>query len=106
MSGYLIEGAVVEPDSIRKMKNKVDELITDLAKSAKELIDKTENLNQKGFQDGNFESLYRVITERKDDLEKLKNIMKSFSGYLHETEKNIRNLVDAKKINSNFNSNL
>jgi hypothetical protein len=106
MSGHLVEGAVVEPDSIRKMKNKVDELITDLAKSAKELISKTENLNQKGFQDGNFESLHRVITERKEDLEKLKNIMLSFSDYLQETEKNIRNLVEAKKISSNSNINI
>jgi hypothetical protein len=106
MSGHLIEGAVVEPDSLRKMKNKIDELINDLAKSSKELISKTENLNQKGFQDGNFENLHRVITERKEDLEKLKNIMGSFSDYLSETEKNIRNLVESKKINSNFNMNL
>ena len=105
MSGFRFKGAGVEPDAVRKMKNKVDELIADLHRSADELISKTENLNQKGFQDGNFESLYRVIIERKDDLEKLKNVMKSFSELLQNTERNIIEL-NSKRINSNSNFNI
>ncbi len=106
MSGHLIQGAVVEPDSLRRMKEKIDRLAEDLARTSKELINRTEELNQKGFQDQNFESLHRIITERKEDLEKLKNIMISFSEYLVEVERNIRQLVESEKIRSNFNSNL
>jgi hypothetical protein len=106
MSGHMIQGAVVEPDSLRRMKEKIDMLAEDLARKSKELINRTEELNQKGFQDQNFESLYRIITERKVDLEKLKNIMISFSEYLVEVERNIRKLVESEKIRSNFNLNL
>jgi hypothetical protein len=106
MSGHMIQGAVVEPDSLRRMKEKIDRLAEELARTSKELISRTEELNQKGFQDQNFESLYRIITERKEDLEKLKNIMFSFSEYLVEVERNIRQLVESEKIRSNFNLNL
>jgi hypothetical protein len=106
MSGYLVKGAVVEPGSIKLMKDKIDQLTSDLAKTSKELINRTEELNQKGFQDQNFESLYRIINERKEDIEKLKNIMISFSDYLNEVEKNIRKLVESEKIKSNLNLNL
>ena len=106
MSGHLIQGAVVEPDSLRRMKEKIDRLAEELARTSKELISRTEELNQEGFQDQNFESLYRIITERKEDLEKLKNIMFSFSEYLVEVERNIRQLVESEKIRSNFNLNL
>ncbi len=102
----MIQGAVVEPDSLRRMKEKIDRLAEELARTSKELISRTEELNQKGFQDQNFESLYRIITERKEDLEKLKNIMFSFSEYLVEVERNIRQLVESEKIRSNFNLNL
>ena len=88
------------------MKEKIDRLAEELARTSKELISRTEELNQKGFQDQNFESLYRIITERKEDLEKLKNIMFSFSEYLVEVERNIRQLVESEKIRSNFNLNL
>ncbi len=102
----MIQGAVVEPDSLRRMKEKIDRLAEELARTSKDLISRTEELNQKGFQDQNFESLYRIITERKEDLEKLKNIMFSFSEYLVEVERNIRQLVESEKIRSNFNLNL
>ncbi len=106
MSGHLIQGAVVEPDSLRKMREKIDGLTAELAKTSKSLIERTENLNQKGFQDQNFEDIYKHITARKEDLEKLKKIMISFSEYLVEVEKNIRQLVESEKIKSNFNLNL
>ena len=105
MTGHLIPGAAVEPDSLRKMKEKIDSLANDLSKTSKGLIERTENLNQKGFQDQNFEDIYKHITERKEDLEKLKNILISFSEYLVEVEKNIRQLVESEKIKSNYNFN-
>ncbi len=85
----MINGAAVEPAYLRKMKEKIEELTADLARTSKELINRTEELNQKGFQDAHFESLYSVINERKEDLEKLKNIMQSFSDLLIRLEKNI-----------------
>jgi predicted nucleic acid-binding Zn-ribbon protein len=86
-------GAVVEPDAVKKMKSKTDQLADELKKTSAQLLNRTEELNNNGFQDGNFEQLYSVISENKENLLKLNKVMISFSDYLIRVEKNIRDLV-------------
>jgi hypothetical protein len=104
MSGYMKNSAIVEPDSVKKMKEATDALANDLKKTSDDLLKRTEDLNNSGFQDGNFEQLFSVISNSKVNLVKLHNIMNSFSTYLSEVEKNIRNLVGGEKMKgSNIN---
>ena len=98
MKNFMKNGAVIEPDSVKAMKLKTDRLAQDLEKTSKELISRTEYLNQAGFQDENFASLYNSIQEKKQDLDNLKKVMISFSEYLLVVEKNIRELVNSQKI--------
>ncbi|AEK23370.1 hypothetical protein CGC56_01940 [Capnocytophaga canimorsus] len=87
-------GAVVEPDEVLKMRKSTDKLADDLRKTSKELINSTEQLNNNGFQDANFDRLYQVITENKKHLEELDKVMLDFSKYLKFIEENIRELIE------------
>lgn len=92
MSGYMKNGAVVEPDAVKKMKASTDQLAENLKKTSDSLMKRTEDLNN-SFQDGNFEQLYKVITNNKENIIKLNKVMGEFSVYLAEVEKNIRELI-------------
>ncbi|MFK8284960.1 hypothetical protein [Capnocytophaga canis] len=94
MSHLMRNGAVVEPDEVLKMRKSTDKLADDLRKTSKELINSTEQLNNNGFQDTNFDRLYQVITENKKHLEELDKVMLDFSKYLKFIEENIRELID------------
>lgn len=98
MSGNMKKGAVVEPDSVKKMKEATDVLASELKKTSADLFKRTEELNNNGFQDGNFEELYNVISNNKENINKLNKVMESFSTYLNEIEKNIRDLVGGEKL--------
>ena len=104
--GKVKHGAAVEPAALKKIRNEIIKLEADLKNTAKKLIERTEDLNRKGFKDANFGSLHNVITEKKVDLEKLSKIMLCFSEYLDEVEKNIRKYTDGPAIKpSNHNIN-
>lgn len=96
--GYMKNGAVVEPDAVRKMKTSTDQLAENLKKTSDNLIKRTDDLNNNGFQDGNFEQLYNVVTNNKENLNKLNKVMGEFSVYLNEVEKNIRDLVGGESL--------
>lgn len=98
MGGIMKGGAVVEPDAVKKMKKDTDELAANLKETSKNLINRTNELNSRGFQDSNFEQLHTVIMANKDNLEKLEKVMESFSEYLQKVEKNIRELMDGPKL--------
>lgn len=98
MSGYMKKGAVVEPDSVKKMKEATDLLASELKKTSEDIFKRTEELNNNGFQDGNFEQLYNVINTNKENINKLNKVMNRFSTYLTEVEKNIRDLVGGEKL--------
>lgn len=72
----------LEPKGLKQMKEDTDTLAKNLLKTSRDLIERTEELNQKGFQDGNFEPLYKLISERKKDLEDLNKLMGVFSERL------------------------
>ena len=100
MGGPMKGGAVVEPDALKDMKRDTDELAANLKKAADSLIKRTEELNNAGFKDNNFANLYKVIQEKKTDLEKLNDVMLTFSEYLEKSEKITRKLHDEDKIKS------
>lgn len=98
MSGYMKNGAVVEPDAVKRMKASTDQLAENLKKTSDSLMKRTEDLNNNGFQDGNFEQLYKVVTNNKENIIKLNKVMGEFSVYLAEVEKNIRELIGGKTL--------
>ncbi|MCY1660918.1 hypothetical protein [Chryseobacterium sp. SL1] len=85
-------GVYIEPDSVRRMKIKTDELAENLSRTSKDLFDKTEDLNRT-FQDKNFRQLGKVMTDNKGNMDRLKEKMSEFSCYLEEVEKLIRSYL-------------
>lgn len=100
MNGIMKGGVVIEPIAVQKMKEKTDYLGEELKKTAKNLLNRKEELNKKGFQDGNFEQLNFVIDENKKNLDKLEKVMNTFSEYLEHVKKNADDLINGPKMKS------
>jgi hypothetical protein len=96
-------GAGVEPDALKKMREDINILQANMDKTSKALYSKTEELNT-SFQDGNFNNLFTVITSFKENTNKLNVIFKEFTIYLEKQEKIIRSYVDKTGLKNNINN--
>lgn len=100
MSNIMQGGAVVEPAALNKMKQDTDKLGSNLKSTSQHLLKRVEELNTRGFQDGNFDQLNHVIVEHTENLNKLCLILAEFSDYLDRAEKNISAYVNGPKLSS------
>ena len=55
-----------------------------LSKTSENLIQRLNELNQKGFQDGNFESLSVAVQHNADNIKKLEQLFRNFSGQVDQ----------------------
>lgn len=100
------QGALAESSAIRKMKKDTDELANNLFESSKKLTQRTENLNSDGFQDSHFEKLNVAIQDSKDNMEKLKKVVISFSDFLEKLAKRIDDYTGGETISNKNNIDL
>jgi hypothetical protein len=55
-----------------------------LSKTSENLIQRLNELNQKGFQDANFESLSVAVQQNADNIKKLEQLFRNFSGQVDQ----------------------
>jgi uncharacterized protein YukE len=100
MSSIMKNGASVDPEALKDMKQKTSEYAEQLKRTSEELINRVENLNQSGFQDKKFAELFKAVEDKKVDLEKLNKILISFSEYLGKLEKIITGYQETETLTS------
>jgi hypothetical protein len=62
----------------------------ELAKTSENLIQRLNELNQKGFQDGNFESLSNAVIHNSGNIKKLESLFLKHSEYIDALSKIIK----------------
>lgn len=68
----------------------LDECKENILSTTKDMEESIITLNEQGFQDGNFEKLYKVFEENKDKINDISNIIEVFRSYVEELSELIK----------------